>query len=162
MYHVPKSVLLGAGMSLLSACTAVENQRGYVPDAEIVQTVAVGTDTKATVTQKLGTPTSRGTFDDNTWYYISSFDTQTAFLRPQAQERSIVEMKFSEDGQLADIRQYGLDDARVVSFADGETPTSGSELTLLQQILGAVPGNIGQMNRNIPDQNPGGGGGPPP
>ena len=145
----------------LGACAAVENQRGYVPDQEVLGTLVVGTDTKQTVSEKLGNPTVAGTFDNNTWYYISSHDVQTAFFAPHPIDRNIVAVEFDNGGQVASIKRYGMQDGRVVDYASRETPTRGRDLSILQQIFNAVPGNIGQQAQPI-EQNPGGGGAPPP
>ena len=161
MYRAANAFFAGAAFAALAGCTAVETHRGYVPDAEILSSIVIGTDTKDTVSQKLGTPTTRGTFNNDVWYYISSRDIQTAFFAPQAIDRNIVEVQFSQNGQVADIRHYGLEDGRVVDYVDRETAVFGSETSLLQQLFNAVPGNIGVPPRtNAPT--PGGGQGPPP
>ena len=162
MHRAANAFFVGAAFAALAAgCTAVETHRGYVPDAEILSSIVVGTDTKDTVSQKLGTPTTRGTFSNDVWYYISSRDIQTAFFAPQSIERNIVEVQFSENGQVAGIRHYGLEDGRVVDYVDRETTAFGSETSLIQLLFNAVPGNIGMPSRtNAPT--PGGGQGPPP
>jgi outer membrane protein assembly factor BamE (lipoprotein component of BamABCDE complex) len=161
MRSIHRLLLAGAAVLALSACAAVENQRGYVPDQTALQSVAVGTDTKTTVAQKLGNPSVAGTFTNNTWYYVSSHDVQTAFFAPHPVERNIVAVEFNDAGQVAAIKRYGMADGRVVDYASRETPTRGRDLSILQQIFNAVPGNIGQQAQPI-DQNPGGGTQPPP
>jgi outer membrane protein assembly factor BamE (lipoprotein component of BamABCDE complex) len=147
--------------ALIAGCAAVENQRGYVPDQEVLQTLVVGTDTKQTVSEKLGNPTVAGTFDNNIWYYISSHDVQTAFFAPHPIDRNIVAVEFNNAGQVASIKRYGMGDSRIVDYVDRETPTRGRDQSILQQIFNAVPGNIGQPPPNQ-DGNAGGGGAPPP
>lgn len=162
MHRVATALLIGTTLFGLPACTAVTAQRGYVPEDPITDTIVVGEDTKATVTQKLGNPTIDATFDENTWYYISSYDVQAAFFPMQTTERDIYAVQFSPEGQVASIQHFGMDDARVVDFVARETPTRGREMNLLQQIFNAVPGNIGGNQGQIPQQNPGGGTGQPP
>lgn len=162
MHRAVTALLIGTALFALPACTAVTAQRGYVPEMPIPDNIVVGEDTKATVTQKLGSPTIDATFDDNTWYYISSSDVQAAFFPMQTTDQSIYAVQFSPEGQVASIQHYGMDAARSVDFSDRETPTRGRELTLLQQIFNAVPGNIGGGQGQIPQQNPGGGTGAPP
>ena len=153
--------VLVAGTALVgSACAAVENQRGYVPDADALQGIVAGTDTKATVAQKLGNPSSSATFNSDTWYYISSHDVQTAFFATRSTERNVVAVKFAQNGQVAAVKRYALEDGRVVDYQTRETPTRGRELTLLQQIFNAVPGNVGTAQQPQ-EQNPGGDQPPP-
>ena len=56
----------------LCACTSVVVQRGYVPDPEAVGSVTVGTDTKITVAQKLGNPSTMATFGSDVWSMTAS------------------------------------------------------------------------------------------
>jgi outer membrane protein assembly factor BamE (lipoprotein component of BamABCDE complex) len=146
---------------VLASCAAVEHQRGYVPDQEALQSLVVGTDTKQTVTEKLGNPTVAGTFNSNIWYYISSHDVQTAFFASHPVDRNIVAVEFNNAGQVANIKRYGMADSRAVDYVERETPTMGRNTSILQQIFNAVPGNIGQQAPNQ-DTNAGGGGAPPP
>jgi len=144
--------------TLLTGCVPVENQRGYVPDMEAVASIQVGMDSKETVSKKLGDPSTAATFGNDVWYYMSAHVEQNAFFAPRATERNILAIEFTKDGKVADMHHYTLSDGRVVDFASRETPTRGRELTLLQQIFNAVPGQIGQAapQESVP------GSGPPP
>jgi outer membrane protein assembly factor BamE (lipoprotein component of BamABCDE complex) len=143
----------------VAACAPVENQRGYVPDPQAVQSIQVGMDTKDTVTKKLGDPSSAATFGNDIWYYISSHVEQNAFFAPRATDRNILAVEFAKDGKVSDLHKYTLADGRVVDFVSRETPTRGRELSLIQQIFNAVPGQIGQSAPT--EQTPGGGQAPP-
>ncbi len=151
-------VLLG-GIAMLSACAPVENQRGYVPDQQALSSIQVGMDTKDTVSKKLGDPSTAATFGGDVWYYISAHVEQNAFFAPRATDRNIVSVEFTKDGKVMDVHKYTLTDGRVVDFVTRETPTRGRELSLIQQIFNAVPGQIGQ---SAPTEATPGGGMPPP
>src|SRR5215475_567053 len=153
------SVALFGGIAMLSACAPGENQRGYVPDMEAVSSIQVGMDTKDTVSKKLGDPSTQATFNNDTWYYISAHVEQNAFFAPRATDRNILAVEFAKDGKVTDVHKYTLADGRVVDFVSRETPTRGRELSLIQQIFNAVPGQIGQSAPTTPTP---GGGMPPP
>jgi outer membrane protein assembly factor BamE (lipoprotein component of BamABCDE complex) len=162
MHRVTLAFLAGAtalSACALAACAPVENQRGYVPDQEAVASVQVGMDTKDTVTKKLGDPSTAATFGNDVWYYISAHVEQNAFFAPRALDRNILAVEFAKDGKVTDVHKYTLADGRVVDFVTRETPTLGREMTLIQQIFNAVPGQIGQSAPNTPT--PGGGQAPP-
>src|ERR1700741_1794883 len=142
----------------LSACTAVVIQRGYVPDPAAAGSIAVGTDTKVTVAQKLGNPSTTATFGGDVWYYISATEEQQAFFAPIITDRHILAVEFNSQGQVANIRHYGLQYGRGVDYVTRETPTRGKELTILQQMFNAVPG-VQPAQQQTPGQ-PGGGNGP--
>src|SRR6185437_7811944 len=147
------------GAAAVAACAPVENQRGYVPDMQAVQSIQVGMDTKDTVTKKLGDPSTSATFGNDVWYYISAHVEQNAFFAPRATDRNILAVEFAKDGKVADMHKYTLADGRVVDFVSRETPTRGRELSLIQQIFNAVPGQIGQSAPT--EATPGGGQAPP-
>ena len=148
-----------AAVTVLLGCVPVENQRGYVPDQEAVSSIQVGMDNKESVSKKLGDPSTAATFGNDVWYYMSAHVEQNAFFAPRATERNILAIEVAKDGKVTDMHKYSLADGRVVDFVSRETPTRGRELTLLQQIFNAVPGQIGQ---SAPQQTTPGGGMPPP
>jgi outer membrane protein assembly factor BamE (lipoprotein component of BamABCDE complex) len=148
-----------AAVTVLLGCVPVENQRGYVPDQQAISSIEVGMDTKESVGKKLGDPSTAATFGNDVWYYMSAHVEQSAFFAPRATERNILAIEFSKDGKVTDMHRYSLADGRVVDFVSRETPTRGRELSLLQQIFNAVPGQIGQAAPSEPI--PGGGQAPP-
>lgn len=153
--RLPGLVLSAA---LLMGCTPVISQRGYLPDPIGEAAIKVGTDTKTTVQDRLGDPSTQATFGGDTWYYISSVEKQIAFFDPRIENRAIMAVRFDKDGKVKDIRHYSLKNGHVVAFETRTTPAKGRELTFLQQLFNATPGvPIGNTN----EQNPGGGNGPP-
>lgn len=147
--------------ALLMGCTPVISQRGYLPDPVGEASIKVGTDTKTSVQQRLGDPSTSATFGDDTWYYISSTDRQVAFFDPTVTMRKILAVHFDKDGKVADIKHYGLKDGHIVAFESRTTPAKGRELTFLQQLFNATPGvPIGGGTTGATGQNPGGGNGP--
>ncbi|HUO90592.1 MAG TPA: outer membrane protein assembly factor BamE [Rhizomicrobium sp.] len=156
-----KTVLVLAALAVIG-CTPVVNQRGYLPDPEAEAAIGVGKDTKTSIQQRLGFPSTEATFpaSGDAWYYITSVEKQIAFFDPTVQSRAILAVYFDKDGKVTDLKHYTLKDGHIVAFETRETPTKGRELTFLQQLFNATPGvplGSGQTNPN-----PGGGGGGPP
>jgi outer membrane protein assembly factor BamE (lipoprotein component of BamABCDE complex) len=142
--------------TILWGCTPVINQRGYLPDPIGEAAIKIGGDSKTTIQQRLGDPSTQATFGGDTWYYISSVQKRIAFFDPQTETRSILAIHFDKDGRVADIKHFSLKDGNVVAFETRETPAKGKELTFLQQLFNATPGvPIGSGTTD----NPGGGGG---
>jgi outer membrane protein assembly factor BamE (lipoprotein component of BamABCDE complex) len=140
---------------LLLGCTPVINQRGYLPDPAGEAAVKVGTDTKTSIQQKLGDPSTQATFGGDAWYYVTSTDRQVAFFEAKTTKRTIFVVHFDKDGRVSTLQHYGLKDGNVVAFETRETPAKGRELTFLQQLFNATPGvPIGQGGPGT-QQNPG-------
>jgi len=153
-------LLAAAAATLMTACTPVINQRGYLGDPELEAAVKAGTDTKTTVQKSLGDPSTSATFGDDAWYYISSVERQVAFFDPTTTSRKILAIHFDKDGKVTDIKHYSLKDGHVVAFETRTTPAKGRELTFLQQLFNATPG-VPIGGAGGPSQgNPGGGNGP--
>ena len=106
------SVALSA--ALLLGCTPVVSQRGYLPDPIGEAAIKIGSDTKTTVQERLGDPSTQATFGGDVWYYISSVERQVAFFDPSVQSRSIMAVHFDKNGKVANVRHYALKDGNVV------------------------------------------------
>jgi outer membrane protein assembly factor BamE (lipoprotein component of BamABCDE complex) len=125
-----------------SGCATMVDQRGNLPDEEKVARIRPGVTTKDAVTQLLGTPTSIGTFDEHTWYYISKRTEQWAFLEPKTVDQQVVIVDFDDAGTVKDIRRTGYDDRRAIVPVARATPSPGKELTFFEQLFG----NMGKFN----------------
>jgi outer membrane protein assembly factor BamE (lipoprotein component of BamABCDE complex) len=148
----PLAVLTLAVAGALVACTPVVNQRGYLPAME--RAIKTGTDTKTTIQQHLGDPSTMATFGGDSWYYISSVEKQIAFFTPRVESRTILAIYFDKEGKVTNVKRFTKKDGHLIAFESRETPTRGRELTFLQQLLNITPGTpVGQSQ----EQNPGGG-----
>ncbi len=128
--------------TLVGGCTPIVKNHGYVPVAADIQAIQAGKDTKATVTARLGEPTTRGATGDSAWYYVSYTERAYAFLAPKITSREILAITFDSRGRVASVNQYGLQDGIVIDLATRETVTGGRKLSFLQQMLG----NIGNFS----------------
>ncbi|MFW5659762.1 MAG: outer membrane protein assembly factor BamE, partial [Oceanicaulis sp.] len=117
-----------ASAALVSACNPTLRSHGFRYPAGEMPALEVGEDTQASVLATLGNPSTRGMFEDDTWYYISATREYLAYLRPDTRERRVIKLTFDEGGVLDSMDEYGLEDGRVVALVDRETPTRGREL----------------------------------
>jgi outer membrane protein assembly factor BamE (lipoprotein component of BamABCDE complex) len=126
----------------ISACSSRIDQRGNLPDADVLANVEVGHINKQGVADILGTPSSVGLFDGETWYYISERTETTAFFTPVVLERKVIVIKFDEKGIVSAMNTLTLDDARQIEMVDRRTPTAGTEFGLMRQLFG----NLGRFD----------------
>ena len=120
---------------IVSACTAQFQNHGYTPSDEDLSAVLVGVDTRASVEETVGRPTSSGVLQDRAWYYVGSRVRTWAFTAPETVEREIVAISFAEDGTVVNIERFGLEDGQVVALSRRITETSIREFGLIQNIL---------------------------
>ena len=133
--------LSAAAMALgaAAACAPVQTYSGFLPERNDVQIAdpQPGVDTRSTVQQRFGTPSTTAVFDQTAWYYLSSVQEQVAFYSPETTERRVMVVRFNGDTVSA-VEKFGLERGRLVAYNDEVTPTRGRELGILEQLLGNV------------------------
>jgi outer membrane protein assembly factor BamE (lipoprotein component of BamABCDE complex) len=131
--------LVGAALGLgLAACNSEPQMRGYVFDEKLLNDVKPGTDAQK-VLQIMGTPSTVSTVGNQTWYYISQVTTQKlAFMKPTIVDQRVTAIYFNKNMKVERIASYGMQDGVVFDFVSRTTPTGGTELSLVKQLIGAA------------------------
>ena len=125
------------------ACTPVRDVRGNLLQDYQIATVQAGTDTQSDVLRKLGSPTTKAPFDDKVWYYLGQETEKRGILDPEVKNERIVAVFFDGNGVVTNVQN--VDPKRNdVPYVREKTPTSGNELTVMQQLLG----NMGRFNKD--------------
>lgn len=143
-------------MLSLAGCSSISDQRGYLVDQALLDSVQPGIDNAQSVERTLGRPTFISEFGRKDWYYVSSSTRQAPFTRPKIKEQMVLRVSFDEAGQVTGIERTGV--SKVVRLnPDGDkTPTLGRERTFLEDLFG----NIGTVGAPGMGQGGGGPGGP--
>lgn len=132
----------------LAGCANDIAAHGNRPTEQALGQIKTGVHGRGDVQSLLGTPSATSAFGDETWYYISNQTTQVAFLAPRELRRQVVAVRFDPDGTVRDVSRLTLDDGQKVDLVDRETPTRGTETTVLQELLGNIgrftPGQLGR------------------
>ncbi|MFC3087585.1 outer membrane protein assembly factor BamE [Tabrizicola soli] len=126
----------------IAACSPVIRNHGYVPAEDELAQVVVGSDTRETVGQKIGRPSTSGLLNDEGWYYVQSRYRHVGPRQPKEIERQVLAITFNQAGVVENIGRFGLEDGKVVEISRRVTETNVKGLNLIQQLLG----NIGQFN----------------
>jgi outer membrane protein assembly factor BamE (lipoprotein component of BamABCDE complex) len=116
--------MAGLLVALTVACSPVFRNHGYVPSEEELALLAVGTDTRETVADKVGRPTASGLLNDVGWYYVQSRFKTFGARAPREIDRQVVAISFTEDGTVANIERFGLEDGQVVALSRRVTETN--------------------------------------
>jgi outer membrane protein assembly factor BamE (lipoprotein component of BamABCDE complex) len=121
----------------VAACSAVYRNHGYVPVEEDLALVEVGTDTRETVAQKIGRPSTSGLLNDVGWFYVQSRYKLVGPREPKEIDRQVLAVTFTEAGVVENIERYGLEDGKVVEISRRVTQPNVKSLSVIQQILGS-------------------------
>ena len=116
--------------------------RGNMVDPIDYTQLVPGTSTRADAASLLGSPTTRGTFDDNTWIYIGMLTQPTIGGYPHIDKQQVLVLNFDPNGVLKSMQRETGKNAVRVAMDSRVTPSPGSEASILQQVIG----NVGRYN----------------
>ncbi len=136
-------VMLAGLMMALSACAASFRTHGYAPTEEELAAIIVGKDTRESVAQAIGRPSTTGLVSDRNWYYVQSRFRQFAWQAPQEVDREVLVIRFNAAGKVANIERFGLEDGRLIVLSRRITPSAVNDAPLLRQMLGDIGRAIG-------------------
>jgi outer membrane protein assembly factor BamE (lipoprotein component of BamABCDE complex) len=155
-------LLCAAGLALTAAaCTPITAYQGYQPIDVKPADIKVSDDSKQTVRTKLGSPTTIATFEPNIWYYANQITDQFGAYAPRTRSREIVAISFDKDSEkVTAVNILTTKDGRVIAFNKKETPTTGQQLSMFDQLLSNLGTNLLPRQEDDPGQRPGQGGPP--
>ncbi len=127
-------IALSAVVSLL-ACVPSIRSHGYIPPDDVLDEIIVGIDTRASVEETAGSPSSAGLLSDSGYYYVRSTVQTVGGRAPQVTEREVLAITFDAAGVVSNIEKFGLEDGRVVALERRVTESSVVDRTFLRQLL---------------------------
>lgn len=136
-HHLRRQGLMLVLAGSVAACAAVYRNHGYVPSEEELAQVEIGKDTRETVGQKIGRPSTSGLLNDVGWFYVQSRYKLVGPREPKEIDRQVLAVTFSEAGVVENIARYGLEDGKVVEISRRVTEPNVKGLSFIQQILGS-------------------------
>ncbi len=129
-------------VAALIGCTPMTATRGNMVEDFRMAEVVPGVSTRTTVLKSLGSPTTQAPFDENVWYYLGQKTEKRGIFDPKVVDEKIVVVAFNQDGIVETINKVDADQIDV-AVVRRKTPTSGNEITVMQQLLG----NVGRFNK---------------
>ena len=118
-----------------TGCTREVLQQGYVQDEGLIGLVSEGS-SREQVVLALGTPSSKATFGDEVFYYISQTRARTfAFQNMALRDQKVLAVYFDSDNTVERVANYTLKDGKVFDTISRTTPTAGKDQTFLQQVI---------------------------
>jgi outer membrane protein assembly factor BamE (lipoprotein component of BamABCDE complex) len=127
---------------ILTSCTDIEIQRGAELRQEQIDKITTES-AKGDVINLLGSPSTKSSFGDDTWYYIHNQRQLNLFGTDEITNQEILAITFNADDLVKKVEVVDLSKAQEVDFSEDKTPTAGNELSILEQMLG----NIGKFNK---------------
>ncbi|WP_240956824.1 outer membrane protein assembly factor BamE [Pseudopontixanthobacter vadosimaris] len=142
------ALLLGAGLAA-SGCSSIRENRGYIVDQTLTQSVQPGIDNRQSVQATLGRPTFTSQFGEPVWYYVSSVTGRRPFVRPKIEEHSVLAIRFDPAGNVVAADRSGLEQVVYLTPDGDETPTLGRERSFFEDLFGNI-GSVGAPGMGAP------------
>ena len=133
-----RAVPLVLTLFAVAACDNVAVIRGFSPSPGSVDKLEVNSQSREDVQRLIGSPSAVATFNPNVWYYISATQEYWAYTKPKVSSQKVIQVTFNESGRIEAKIDFDLEDAQDITMVARITPTSGKELTVLEQLLGNV------------------------
>ncbi len=133
-----KALGLVSALAIAAGCTQLDRFHGFIPPAEELATVSVGTTTKDEVITLFGPPISERALQNNTIYYASSQFRRVGPFAPEEVDRQVLAIDFDSSDRVRNISRYTLDDGRVVVLDRRVTEDGIADVTFLSQLLGSL------------------------
>lgn len=127
-------VMLMVVVMVATACSEVIRNHGYIPLQEDLDTLTVGVDTRGSVEDLVGKPSSSGVLQGGDWFFVGSQVRHYAWKKPQEVDREVLALRFDGD-TLANVERFGLEDGRVVALSRRVTETTVRDVTFIRQII---------------------------
>lgn len=131
-----------AGSALLLYGCAPPVPRGALIDKDDYSQLTPNTSTQSDVLGTLGSPTTHATFNDNTWIYVSMTKDLVPLAHPAVNKQQVIVLNFDNGGILRKMDVLGRRDAIPVRMVRDKTPTPGTQISVIQELLG----NVGRYN----------------
>ena len=127
---------------LLAACTPVQATRGNIVEDYRMAEIVPGVSSRTNVLQSLGSPTTVAPFDETVWYYIGQKTEKRGIFDPKVVDKKVVVVAFNQEGIVESIDKVDSDMINV-PHVRRKTPTSGNDITVMEQLIG----NVGRFNK---------------
>jgi outer membrane protein assembly factor BamE (lipoprotein component of BamABCDE complex) len=133
-----------------AACSPFIDNRGFNHETLDLTKIVIGTDTKETLLEKFGSPSTTSLYPstpgghDSKWFYITKKTSRKAFFNPETLNQQTVEVCFDDKGIVRDVLK--IEGETAVSLNSDKTASTGYESNAMRDIFG----NFGRYSARSP------------
>jgi len=146
----------GIALPLVSACIQQKIiNNGPVITQDQLDLVPIGS-SQDQVLLALDTPSTKGQFNSEVFYYISQKRAKTfEYEKLKLVDQKVLSVYFDDNQTVQRIANYGLKDGRVFDFISRTTSTGGEDFTFLRQVFTGRASASSVLGGNAPADAPG-------
>ena len=127
-------------MVTLAACGGQYRNHGYMPLAEDVDALIVGVDTRDSIIEVMGVPTTGGVLTEEAMYYVRSRVHHKGYVKPNEIQRDVLVLSFDKNQILRNVERFGIEKGKLIRLEHRVTEAPGGDRSILQQIIGSIGG----------------------
>jgi len=127
-------------MATLAACGGQYRNHGYMPLAEDVDALIVGVDTRDSIIEVMGVPTTGGVLTEEAMYYVRSRVHHRGYVKPNEIQRDVLALSFDKNQILRNVERFGIEKGKLIRLEHRVTEAPGGDRSILQQIIGSIGG----------------------
>ncbi len=135
-----KQLALVLVMATLAACGGQYRNHGYMPLAEDVDALIVGVDTRDSIIEVMGVPTTGGVLTEEAMYYVRSRVHHKGYVKPNEIQRDVLVLSFDKNQILRNVERFGIEKGKLIRLEHRVTEAPGGDRSVLQQIIGSIGG----------------------
>ena len=140
MKQTCKMLALALVMATLAACGGQYRNHGYMPLAEDVDALIVGVDTRDSIIEVMGVPTTGGVLTEEAMYYVRSRVHHKGYVKPNEIQRDVLVLSFDKNQILRNVERFGIEKEKLIRLEHRVTEAPGGDRSVLQQIIGSIGG----------------------
>ena len=140
MKQTCKMLALVLVMATLAACGGQYRNHGYMPLAEEVDALIVGVDTRDSIIEVMGVPTTGGVLTEEAMYYVRSRVHHKGYVKPNEIQRDVLVLSFDKNQILRNVERFGIEKGKLIRLEHRVTEAPGGDRSVLQQIIGSIGG----------------------
>ncbi len=135
-----KQLALVLVMATLAACGGQYRNHGYMPLAEDVDALIVGVETRDSIIEVMGVPTTGGVLTEEAMYYVRSRVHHKGYVKPNEIQRDVLVLSFDKNQILRNVERFGIEKGKLIRLEHRVTEAPGGDRSVLQQIIGSIGG----------------------
>ena len=135
-----KKLALVLVMATLAACGGQYRNHGYMPLAEDVDALIVGVDTRDSIIEVMGVPTTGGVLTEEAMYYVRSRVHHKGYVKPNEIQRDVLVLSFDKNQILRNVERFGIEKGKLIRLEHRVTEAPSGDRSILQQIIGSIGG----------------------
>ena len=105
----------------LESCSTRITNHGTVFSAQEIKKIKNAKLNKSEVVEILGLPSTRSTFSDRVWYYISNVQKERAYFRIKTVSNNVLKITFNKNDQVTSYKFFSTGKLLDVDVIDAQT-----------------------------------------